>query len=361
MVDQRRCPRPAAARRRRRSCARRRRRWRRRSRPAGSTIAAISPASPIRRPASPAISRRASPATSASSPRCSRQSRWPPTRRTSPRTTVPASASGGTVARWSRCAARIAASSAGRSPSCASSAGAAEAPNHCPQVRAGANRGRPRRRSAPARPRPARCRARRGAGPDPRPPAAAARPPRPGGARRGSPRPPTSPARKAPAKTGSPTAQSSSAAERARPRRTAAGPSRSAPAAAVREGAGARPSLPDADPALGRQVERLAGAGAEGGIPGIEVADHGGALLGGRVRIGQEPLDQIRLAIFAPPDLRPAEIEALVAGEAVERRRRPSPERMAIGVVGDGEPGQIGDILAERQLRPGCGGRASGS
>ena len=37
---------------------------------------------------------------------------------------------------------------------------------------------------------------------------------------------------------------------------------------------------------------------------------------------------QIRLAIFAPPDLGPAEIEALVAGEAVDHRRRRAAERM---------------------------------
>ena len=41
----------------------------------------------------------------------------------------------------------------------------------------------------------------------------------------------------------------------------------------------------------------------------------------GAVRIGQQPLAQVRLAIVAPPHLGPAEIEALVAGRAVDHRR----------------------------------------
>ena len=41
-----------------------------------------------------------------------------------------------------------------------------------------------------------------------------------------------------------------------------------------------------------------------------------------RVRIGQQALAQGRLAIVAPPDLRPAEVEALIAGDS---RRSPAP------------------------------------
>ena len=172
--------------------------------------------------------------------------------------------------------------------------------------------------------------------------------PRTAGANAIRPPAPISPARKAAAKTGLPAAQSSRPADAtaARPNSRAGRPNRCRP---MPGRSAALAILPDADPALGREEQGLARRGAEGRIPGIEIAHDGDALLGRRMRIGQQPLQQIGLAIFAPPDLRPAEIETLVAGHAVDHRRRPAAQRMLVGVIGDGEAGEVGDILAERE------------
>src|SRR5687768_17695573 len=64
---------------------------------------------------------------------------------------------------------------------------------------------------------------------------------------------------------------------------------------------------------------------------------------------GQQLLKQ-GVAIFGPPDLAEAEEEALVAGIAANHRRRLALQRHLIGVIGDGEAGEVGDILAEREL-----------
>src|SRR5829696_1201929 len=64
--------------------------------------------------------------------------------------------------------------------------------------------------------------------------------------------------------------------------------------------------LPDSD-AIGRcEVQLLSRLHAERLIPGVHVARYVRALLGWRVRIGQQPLPEVRLAIVAPPHLRPA-------------------------------------------------------
>ncbi len=50
------------------------------------------------------------------------------------------------------------------------------------------------------------------------------------------------------------------------------------------------------------------------------------------------------------PGLRPAHVEALIAGEAVDHRRRAAAERELVGLVGDGQARVVGDVLAQRQL-----------
>src|SRR5690606_9914651 len=63
------------------------------------------------------------------------------------------------------------------------------------------------------------------------------------------------------------------------------------------------------------------------------------------------------VAVLGAPGLRPAEEHALLAGEAVEDRRRLAAQRNAIRVQRDREPREVGDVFAEREAavdaRPG--------
>src|SRR5947209_17723696 len=68
--------------------------------------------------------------------------------------------------------------------------------------------------------------------------------------------------------------------------------------------------LPDANAIGRRKIELLPGLHVEGRVPRIQVAHDVRTLLGGRMRVGQQPLAQVRFAIVAPPDLRPTKIEA---------------------------------------------------
>ena len=55
------------------------------------------------------------------------------------------------------------------------------------------------------------------------------------------------------------------------------------------------------------------------------------------------------LAMLAPPDLGPAQEEPLIARQPVDHRGLLAVEREAIGVVGDGQPRKVADILAQRE------------
>jgi hypothetical protein len=57
------------------------------------------------------------------------------------------------------------------------------------------------------------------------------------------------------------------------------------------------------------------------------------------------------LAHLGAPALGEGEEEALVAGQAVDHRRGLAAQRLLPGLVGGGEPGDVGDILAQR---PAC-------
>src|SRR3546814_6396110 len=67
------------------------------------------------------------------------------------------------------------------------------------------------------------------------------------------------------------------------------------------------------------------------------------------MRIGRDPLRQILLAIVAAPHLRPAEEETLVAGQPANHRRFLAAERLLVGVISDGQAGEIADILTQRE------------
>src|SRR3546814_14741385 len=65
-------------------------------------------------------------------------------------------------------------------------------------------------------------------------------------------------------------------------------------------------------------------------------------------------LDRV-VARLVAPRLGKGQEEALVAGQSVDHRRRRAAERAVICVIGDFEPGEIGDILAHRQIGAGEG------
>src|SRR5512141_1582323 len=80
--------------------------------------------------------------------------------------------------------------------------------------------------------------------------------------------------------------------------------------------------LPDLDHLLRWQVQLVAGLHVECLLEVDHVADDAvAAVLGRAVRIGQQALAQFILAELARPDLAPPEVEALLAGVAVDHRR----------------------------------------
>lgn len=82
-----------------------------------------------------------------------------------------------------------------------------------------------------------------------------------------------------------------------------------------------RGALPDTDALARSQMQGLSFSRSEGIVPSVHVAHDRRAMLDGCVRVGEQPLDKVGLAILAAPDLGPAQKEALVAGRAVNDRR----------------------------------------
>src|SRR3546814_1714419 len=68
------------------------------------------------------------------------------------------------------------------------------------------------------------------------------------------------------------------------------------------------------------------------------------------VRVARDRLPDHIVARLVAPRLRKGEEETLVAGQSVDRRRRLAAERAVIGVIGDFQPRQIGDIFAPRKV-----------
>src|SRR5215469_564032 len=79
--------------------------------------------------------------------------------------------------------------------------------------------------------------------------------------------------------------------------------------------------LPEAHPLLGSQVHLVPVFDAKRLIERCLVHfRHGAANLVWSVRIGLDPFNSLVLACLAAPDLTPAHVEALVAGQAVDSR-----------------------------------------
>src|SRR5690348_11584658 len=104
-------------------------------------------------------------------------------------------------------------------------------------------------------------------------------------------------------------------------------------------------TLPDAN-AIGRgKIQFLSGLRFEGLVPRVHVPDDVGPERVRRVRVRQQALAKVRLAVVAPPYLRPAEVEALIRGHAIDDWRGSPVERRDVRVVGYRQTGQVGDIL----------------
>src|SRR5437764_10242712 len=111
-----------------------------------------------------------------------------------------------------------------------------------------------------------------------------------------------------------------------------------------------RPASPYTHPLRRREVDLLARLDAECRVPRVEVAYRVGPILRRRMAVDDDPLPQRRLADLLPPALTEGDEEPLVGGEACGCRRRLVLLREPPGVVGDREPGDLGDALT--QCRP---------
>src|SRR5690606_24042052 len=105
----------------------------------------------------------------------------------------------------------------------------------------------------------------------------------------------------------------------------------------------------DPHPVFRGDVQRVAFLDAEGVVPGVDVAQRGeGTNVARRVGAVDQLLAQGVVAPQGAPHLRPAQEQALFAGEAVDHRGRLAAERAAVGLQGDGQAAEVADVLAHR-------------
>ena len=111
------------------------------------------------------------------------------------------------------------------------------------------------------------------------------------------------------------------------------------------------PASPDANAVRRREVERLARLHVERRVPGVEVAHGVGAVLGRRVAVGQRCCwRSAGSRIFVRQLWAKLRKNCWSPVSPCDGRRLLAAEREAVGVVGRGEPGDVGDVLAQRQL-----------
>src|SRR5581483_5533927 len=105
---------------------------------------------------------------------------------------------------------------------------------------------------------------------------------------------------------------------------------------------------PDADALVGSKIQLLSRFHVERGIPGINVAHRGRAVLSGGMGVGHDLLAKGRFARLLPPVLPVGNEELLIAGEARLGWRRLA--RRLISIVCGGDTGYIRDVLGQRLL-----------
>src|SRR5262249_54929305 len=94
--------------------------------------------------------------------------------------------------------------------------------------------------------------------------------------------------------------------------------------------------LPDDNTVFRCSVHPIAGFDVERGVEGLQISDGSiRAIRLGRVRLREERLAQVFVAVLRTRDAGPAEEEALVAGQAVDDWRRLAVEREVVRLVGD--------------------------
>ena len=108
--------------------------------------------------------------------------------------------------------------------------------------------------------------------------------------------------------------------------------------------------LPDFDALLRRQIQLLALGHFEGRVPGVEIAHGLRAEAPGCVHIGEDCVAQRLVAVLSAPGLCKAQEEALVWCEPVQCLRLLALQRQLIRVVGGGQAGHVGDVLAQGEL-----------
>src|SRR6478672_11436217 len=106
------------------------------------------------------------------------------------------------------------------------------------------------------------------------------------------------------------------------------------------------------DALLGRQVELVAGLHVERLVPGVNVADDAvHAILARAVLVGDDLLAFGILTLLFLPRLGVGDEEALIAGKAVDHRRRAVLGLiLLVSGIGRLDARQVADILAQRQL-----------
>lgn len=111
--------------------------------------------------------------------------------------------------------------------------------------------------------------------------------------------------------------------------------------------------VPDPDPALRVQKQRVILGDVEGLIKSVHVANHTVAPeLRRGVRIDRQPADCFGCTRFGSPYLCPAEEHPLHAGQPVDNRSGVAVQRELVSQQGDRQPAQVADVLAygERAL-----------
>ena len=103
-------------------------------------------------------------------------------------------------------------------------------------------------------------------------------------------------------------------------------------------------------PPIRRQIQLLSRLHVEGGIPRVEIPHGHRAERVGRMTVDRDSLAQRGVAHLGCPRLRVGEEEALVPGEALDHGRLFFAQRSSVGIVGRGKAGDVGDVLAKRQL-----------
>ena len=88
----------------------------------------------------------------------------------------------------------------------------------------------------------------------------------------------------------------------------------------------------------------------EGGIPGVDVADGGGAEFIGRMRVGENFLAQRGISGERAPVLAEGDEELLIVGETILGGRRFAAERRLVAIVGGRDSGDVSDILGQGLL-----------